>query len=107
MEARNAGSLRTLPSDQQDVLEAVAVELRHGGQVVRERLTLSSLQRFDELLDGLICEFLMFSEFIFFVLSVSGELVLSPRQENQVATKSWKGQAKREGICGRSGWQRA
>lgn len=47
-----------LPSDEQNVLEAVAVELRHGGQVVRERLTLSSLQRFDKLLDGLICDVL-------------------------------------------------
>ena len=55
MEPSYTRSLRVLPIDEQNVLEAVAVELRHGGQVVRERFTLSSLQRLDELLDSLIC----------------------------------------------------
>jgi hypothetical protein len=50
--------LRALPSDEQNVLEAVTMELRHGRQVIRQCFTLSSLQRFDELLDGLICDVL-------------------------------------------------
>jgi hypothetical protein len=58
VEPSHSRSLRALPSDEQNVLEAEAVELRHGGQVARERFTLSSLQSFDELLDGLICDVL-------------------------------------------------
>jgi len=50
--------VKPLPSDQENILEAVTVELHHGSEVVRERFTLSSLQCFDELLDGLICDVL-------------------------------------------------
>ena len=58
VEASDAHSLRTLASDQLNVLEVAPVESRHGCEVVRERIPLFGLSRFDGLLDGLICDFL-------------------------------------------------
>src|ERR1700731_4529352 len=57
-EAGDVAGIGLLRSDQHDVVEAVAVEAPDGFEISRKRLTVTSLQRSNELLCGFLCDFL-------------------------------------------------
>src|SRR5208337_4548202 len=56
--ACNSSGVRTLLEDKKHVEEGIGPKLRHRSQITRECLTVTSIQRFHELLDRLICNFL-------------------------------------------------
>jgi hypothetical protein len=57
VEAGHAGGVGLLARDEKDISEAVAVELGHGGEVLREDLALPRLQPLCELIERGVCDF--------------------------------------------------
>ena len=57
-ETSDVTGIRFLRSDEHHVVQAVAVEASDGFEIAGERFTVTCVERSDELLGGLVCDFL-------------------------------------------------
>jgi hypothetical protein len=86
--ARDSAGIGPLSGNQEKIVPRVFREQRHSLEIGRERFAVATFKSRNQLLQSLVCDFLYFFYFHFFVLSVSWDSVPSPGSRDRGPTAS-------------------